>query len=153
MMSTYYWNSYQHKCDPQAFGEAIETLATDGTVTPDRVVSYAAPETSPIHDGFEWDDVAAGEAWRKQQARQYLGSVRVRMTEDAQPERVTYHVKTAELGDVYVTKERIMSDASLQTLVLNQAMGVLRSAREKYRDVEALANVWNAVDQLDMDVA
>ena len=63
-VAEYFWNVYQHRVDAQVFGETVETLASDGTVTPPRVVEAARPESSPIHDAFEWDDVVAGEAWR-----------------------------------------------------------------------------------------
>jgi hypothetical protein len=149
-MADYFWNTYQHHIDPQVFGEEVERLAADGTVTPPRVVAAAEPESSPIHDAFEWDNVTAGEAWRKQQARAMLGSIRVRIEPCDAPERVFYHVKTQELGDVYATKARVLSDVDLQAAALRQAMTLLRSAREKYRDIEALSSVWIAVDQLEL---
>lgn len=153
-MATYTWHSYQHRCDPQSFGEAIERLTADGTVTPQRVVEYARPDESPIHDGFEWDNYAAGEAWRKQQARAYLGSVRVLIEDDgSEPERVTYHVKTEELGDVYVTRDVFIADGEMQAAAQHECLMRLFSLREKYADIKAMSRVWVEVDQLELTTA
>ena len=149
-MADYAWGSYEHRLDPQVFGEAVEQLAASGTVTPARVLDFARPDDSPIHEGFEWDDAAAGESWRKQQARMYSNSIRVVMTEDSPPERVLYHVCTESAGDVYATKAQLLSDEEMRQSALRQCLTTLHAAREKYRELSELDPVWSAVDQLDL---
>lgn len=53
-----------------------------GTLTPEVVVQAAKNAKSPMHECFEWDDSAAGKAWREEQARSLIRSVRVEITTD-----------------------------------------------------------------------
>jgi len=46
--------------------------ANRGTLTPEAVVERARPESSPLHDCFEWDDDAAAEQYRLDQARRLI---------------------------------------------------------------------------------
>ena len=62
--------------DPQRVGEEIERLrVTDGTIAPERIVDHARQPTSVLHGYFTWDDSAAAEAFRVQQARHLLRSI------------------------------------------------------------------------------
>lgn len=49
-----------------------------GLLTPEIVVNEARAAAHPLHAHFEWDDAAAGEAWRREQAAQLIRSVRVK---------------------------------------------------------------------------
>jgi len=65
----------------QAMTDALVQLeARDGTITPDAVVRAAAEEASPLHRHFEWDDTEAAHAFRLEQARTLIRSVRVLVT-------------------------------------------------------------------------
>jgi hypothetical protein len=52
----------------------------NGKLTPELVVDAARPQRSALHDYFEWDDAIAGEAFRREQARHLIKSVRVSYT-------------------------------------------------------------------------
>ena len=54
-------------------------------LTPQAVVDEARAETHPLHDRFEWDDKAAGEAYRRTQAAEMIRSVRIEYAQE--PER------------------------------------------------------------------
>lgn len=58
------------KADPQRLGEALATIqdAHGGRLEPEHVVDAARPKNSVLHKHFEWDDAAAAEAYRKDQA-------------------------------------------------------------------------------------
>lgn len=53
-----------------------------GFISPDLVVTVAADEAHPLHGQFEWDDAVAGAAWRREQARQLLRTVRISFVTD-----------------------------------------------------------------------
>ena len=57
--------------------ERIARSAPDGVLTPSAVVESARDEGSPLHDKFEWDDGVAAEAWRLEQARRLIRTVKV----------------------------------------------------------------------------
>lgn len=71
----------------------IHSLARDGELTPDEVLAAAAPEDSPIHDQFEWDDGKAGHTHRLTQARALIRRVRVSVIVD---EPVTRQIRVNE---------------------------------------------------------
>jgi len=52
-----------------------------GELTPRTVVDSARPAESALHSRFEWDDVVAGEAWRREQAGALIRSVTVTYAE------------------------------------------------------------------------
>ena len=45
-----------------------------GRLTPEVVVEEARPTGHPLHHRFEWDDEAAGSAWRWHQAHDLIRS-------------------------------------------------------------------------------
>lgn len=54
-----------------------------GELTPRLVVEAAADDTSPLHSLFTWDDTVAAQAFREEQARHVIRSVRVVITTSA----------------------------------------------------------------------
>jgi hypothetical protein len=62
----------------QVVGEAIDLVREHfGRITPQAVIEYAEPEESPIHEYFEWDNGAAAQKWREEQARSLISAVYV----------------------------------------------------------------------------
>jgi len=56
----------------KAAREAVLALERRGRLTPEEVVDEARDPDSPLHRYFEWDDSAAAEAWRLNQARSMI---------------------------------------------------------------------------------
>src|ERR1700680_1931431 len=67
------------KATPQKIGEALAQIAaaSNGHLTPKAVVSEARNNRSVLHRHFEWDDAVAAEAFRLDQARTLIRSIRV----------------------------------------------------------------------------
>lgn len=68
------------KAVQQAITEALEAIRKrdkDGLLKPEAVVRAARNKESPLHRLFEWDDKKAAHAWRLEQARELIRSVRV----------------------------------------------------------------------------
>lgn len=62
--------------DANKIGEEIAALRDERSVIPaPAVVEAARPEASAMHDHFEWDDTAAADQWRLDQARYLLRSI------------------------------------------------------------------------------
>jgi hypothetical protein len=86
----------------------VETRA--GTITPDAVVHAAEVPTNPLHGYFEWDDSKAGHAYRVDQARNLIRSVKVQVTvEDRVLSTVCYVRDPSVPGDEqgYITIKRL----------------------------------------------
>jgi hypothetical protein len=61
-----------------------------GRVTPKTLLERARPNTSPIHELFEWDDSVAAEKHRVEQARRLIASVTITIVNVKHPVR-QYH--------------------------------------------------------------
>jgi hypothetical protein len=60
----------------QEYGEELARLeGKHGLLTADLVVKEAKKPRSVLHDAFEWDNGAAGEAWRLHQARNLINHI------------------------------------------------------------------------------
>ena len=67
-----------------------------GRLTPQIVVDDAKDPKSPLHGEFEWDNVAAGDAHRLQQARALIQSVKVVITTTTSKMRVPVYTRDPE---------------------------------------------------------
>lgn len=119
--------------------DALATIAeaNGGRLTPDAVVSEAASKSSVLHDLFEWDTRKAAHAYRLDQARTLIRSVRVVITNERTTVSTVCYVRdpdaTAE-DQGYVATASIIGDVerARATLVneFSRAAGALRRARE-----------------------
>jgi hypothetical protein len=122
-----------------------------GRLTPDDVLADAQDPSSPTHAYFTWDDSKAGHAYRLEEARTLITSVRVVFrTETTTVTSVAYvrdpSVNGNEQGYVAVARLRSNTDAARDALVaeFTRVADMLRRARElavalhATEDVEAL---------------
>jgi hypothetical protein len=136
------------KTDAQLLGEQLTIIAeqNDGRLKPLAVVEAATPVSHPLHDSFEWDDQAAAGAYRIDQARSMIRSIRVIDIED---DEVTHHaflnVGEGRIGHSYRTHGEIIGSTQLQDLVLAQAERDLLSWEQRYRELYDLCTRIRAI--------
>lgn len=89
--------------------------ANDGELTPDIVLAAALPESSALHQHFEWDDTIAAHAWRKAQARQLIRSYELHIV-DNEGERKTRYFTNVIIDDEhrYMRTEEVLRVESLR---------------------------------------
>lgn len=139
------------KLDPQAAGARLEKIRVrhGGELTPHHVVQDARSTKSPLHPHFEWDDIAAAESWRREQAshliRHLVVEIEAAEGEEPRTTRAFVSLKT-EAGDRYDSIVRVMSDAEKRAQVVARALAELDIWRERYRDYEELADLFAALD-------
>lgn len=149
----------QWKVKPEVAHREIEKIRTknNGDVTATKVVSAAQKPRNPLHNDFEWDDQKAANEHRLDTARHMLRTLVVvrEETKSDRPQRV-YEV-TRENGEaskqgrkrkVYRTAEDIMRDPDTRAELLSRALRELISIRNRFRDLQELAVVFRAVDEL-----
>jgi hypothetical protein len=91
---------------------AVRAVAETGPLTPQRVLAAARDTSNALHAQFEWDDAIAGEAYRIEQARTLVRSIKVevRVIGGARTVIPRYvrdpHVPAAQAGYVEVTSLR-----------------------------------------------
>lgn len=147
----------QFKVDAEVAHEQIELIRkkNDGSVTADLVVKEAKKKSNPIHECFEWDDTVAAENFRLSTARVLMHSLVVIRDElkTDRPQRVYEVVRQPQVGrgrikNVYKSMDDIMKDEDSRAELLGRALRELISIRNKYRDLQELAIVMRAIDEL-----
>ena len=141
----------------QVYGEAIDALAErTGQVTPQDVVDEAAKKTSRLHGYFEWSDDAAAMLYRRQQAREMLGHLRIVLVivGDDEPQEVKafFNVSKTEEEVVrrgYVTVEAVCREEEYLEQVIADALAQLRTFRARYAEVKALRPVFDAIHEVE----
>jgi hypothetical protein len=118
-----------------------------GRLTASLVLEAATPEASPLHDLFEWDDSAAAEAYRLDQARRIIMAVRVvyrdaTETEPARSVRAWHAVHAPEEEGRYEPAEKVAADPLLRRIVLRDMERDWLAFRRRY---EQFAEFWPLV--------
>lgn len=131
---------------------ALEEIRTsnDGLLLPQTVVEHARNPESPLHDCFEWDDSEAAEQFRLWQARSLI---RVCVTVEPQTQQtirtyVSVMPQRKESGGGYLSTIEAMSDPVQRALVLETALRELTAFEKKYQQLQELAPVFAAMDQV-----
>lgn len=139
---------------PQEIGERIEQIRTinAGFVTPELLVDDARAEESPLHPCFEWDDTAAAMKYRLDQARLVLRSITVSIAEDRRlPIRAFVSVERDDgEGRTYTSIREALGDTGMREQLLGNALSEIKSWRSRYSRLKELADVFAAVDQLEL---
>lgn len=142
------------KAEQEAVKEALAAIArkNGGLLTPNSVVLEARKKDSVLHDLFEWDEKKAAHAWRIDQARELIRSVKVVIkTERTTITTVAYirnpDCESDEQG--YVDTVSLVGDEERSRTALisefTRAGSSLRRARE-------LAEVFNMKEEVDVVV-
>jgi hypothetical protein len=115
----------------------------DNSLTPAMVVDAARPEDSPIHLCFEWDDEAAAEKHRQDQARVLIRRVRIKFIDSTgDVTKVPGFVSVARpTGQSYVPIEEVRTDPFTQKLVLMQAEREWRQLWGRYKNLEEFLSI------------
>lgn len=106
-----------------------------GELTPSLVVDEARPADAPLHDRFEWDDVVAGEEYRRVQAAELIRSVKIEFATGAEPKSVRAWVARRDVGDKsggYQPIEEVAQDDLAMKLLLKQCERDITELRRKY---------------------
>lgn len=150
-----YRAGYSAPVAPQVAQDELERIRAKhrGVVRPADVVEESRPEDADLHPVFTWDDYAAAEKWREDEARRLIRNVCVvyeGQPDDAPPSPVYIHVRPAEGPDEpgYRTVAHVRTDAGLAEMAERDALAQLRGWVERYRWVAALADVRRTVEDV-----
>lgn len=151
----YEWGSRRHRVDAQVVGETVERLAdaNGGVCPPAALVDDARPDTSPIHELFEWDDHRAAESHRRHQARRVINVLVVTDTDRDDTQRPAFiHVKTLDpdgLREGYQQFHDVVADDGLRDQAIAEALRYLNGFRRRYNHLTALGPVFDAIDRVE----
>lgn len=139
------------KVAAQLAGEELERIRTwnNGRLEPEAVVRESAAPGAPLHDEFEWNNRAAAECYRLDQARYLIRSIGVvvdRDDEDARPVRAFVSVQRDE-DRSYTSTAHALADPELRAQVIAQAWCELEAWRKRHAELIELARVFTVIDQ------
>lgn len=144
------------KGDPQKVGERLMELREQhGSLSAEIVLNDARPEGSLLHRNFEWNDSVAAEEYRKDQARGLVQAVIVHRTEehgDVTPLRAFVKINVGDVNS-YEPIHRVLSDASLRSIVLRQCKSEIGALRDKVKAFEEFTDILGALDGVDRVVS
>jgi hypothetical protein len=107
-----------------------------GRLTPAHVVDAARPADHPLHERFEWDNAVAGEAYRLDQARRLIRSVRVVYREADEKEAArtvrAYHAVRDEQGAAYRATDEIVESEFLTKIVMQDMQREWLQLKRRY---------------------
>jgi len=153
----YGWaNGHSRKVSAQIVGEELERIEKEaGDISPRLLVGHARAATSPLHSFFEWDDKAAAEEYRVEQARGLIQAVVVKAFDGAEartPVRAFVNVGTQE-GRGYFGIATVMSDEEKRFQMIEQARSEIVQWRERYRALQEFSKVFSVIDKIVEPVA
>lgn len=126
--------------------------ANGGLLTPEAVVEFARPKTSPLHKRFLWDDTEAAHQYRLWQARQMI-SVTVRYV-DIRGKKTPTRVFVSLTPDRdkkhggYREMVEVLSDAELRRQMLKDALSEMELFEMKYQSLNELSVLFKASKEL-----
>jgi hypothetical protein len=136
--------------DANIVGNHIEMLRAQskGELTPQDVLDDAKHSNSPLHSFFEWDDSAAAQHFRLNQARGLIRAVVAIYTHDDKPAtRVKAYVHIPEPGAPhYRSAEQAMSQQKTRDLVLMRAWREFQQWRKRYEELDEFAEIFRKAD-------
>lgn len=124
--------------------------ANSGSLSAENVVDAARKKSSPLHDFFEWNDGAAAELYRLEQARHLIRvCVTIIPTPGGNKTVRTYVSLRNDRGESgYRATVDVLSDADLREQMLREAMVELQGFQRKYGTLSELAPVFAAMKRV-----
>lgn len=141
----YQWKSGARvKGNAQIAGEMCNQLEREGRLNAQTLVDVNRPEDAPLHNSFEWNDSIAGEEWRKYQARNIIHSLVITPENKAVETRAFFKLSSVQSN--YDSVRTIIQDEDKNAQLLRDAEKELKAFQAKYRGIEKLEAVVDAID-------
>lgn len=140
-----WWDGYNRSVDANVVGAVVENIEqTNGNVTKEAFLEVSRPDDSPTHELFEWDDSVAAEAYRLDQSRKIINSLRVvYMDNGGEEKKVSAFIRTSEKEQkpVYENIESALKDDCKREIILNRIRGELDAFIVRNQHIEELADL------------
>lgn len=148
----YTWKVSKYTVPAQTAGEELERIEQKhGIVTPGNVLEESRPAQAALHSIFEWNDSAAAERFRLEQAREIIGNIAVvRIIEDQprEPVRAFVNIIPADRERGYMSIVKVLSSQEYTRQMLQSALADFLALRKKYGMLTELSDLFEMIDQL-----
>lgn len=145
-MAAYQWKlDGMYNVDANVAGKELERIYNEnGAIEPSVVVEQSRPKDAPLHSCFEWDDKAAAQKYREQQARVIIANVVI----VGEPEEDTRTRAFVHVEQSYQPLYIVLESKDKTEELLQNAMRELRTFEAKYRELSQLAPIFNAITEV-----
>lgn len=143
------------KRDHDAIRAELERLKSQGVIRPADVVKAAKRKASPLHNWFQWDDGEAAQQFRLIQARNLLRVYVKVQASELEPVQafVSLTSDRTKPGGGYRAMTEVLGDDAMRDQLLRDAFVQFRNMQQKYRHLQQLAGVWEAVDEAEAEAS
>ncbi len=133
------------KADAEKVDKEIKSLGK--TVTPAELVKYARThKSSELHKCFEWDDTAAAEKYRLQQAQKVIRCLVIIPEKEDIPQIREYQITTQR--NTYSTSRTFLINKDEYESLLERALNELKAFERKYSNLSELEDIFAQIDAL-----
>ena len=134
--------------DPQKVADEIAAIGD--SASPQDILEMGRNPETELHKCFEWDDTAAAEKYRLQQARNIVCNLVIKETEDQEENRIPVRMfyKT-NASDGYKATSFILRNPDEYAELLKRAFRELSSFKRKYSALAELDGVFLEIDKLE----
>jgi hypothetical protein len=131
------------QADPQVIGTSLEDIrnSNGGEIQPKAVVDAARSKKNPLHQHFEWDNLVAAEAFRLEQARELIRSVRIVDTSVKSGSVRAFLSLNTESGVNYHAVKDVQNSSTLRAALLLQAEKDLDAWEKRYKELQEICSV------------
>ena len=152
------WGGWRKNGDPMACGLELLKMEERGEITAEAVLRRAQHKNSAFHPCITWNQTAAAEKCRLDEAADLLQSLRVVVVEGHKASKAFFRVVTSpdpkeeSVATGYNRKGKylfvigVMSSKSTRNQVVEQALSDLRAWRDRYQGIKELADIFEALD-------
>ena len=117
------------KLTVEAIAEIKAIEDRQGRLTPEQVIEAARDESSALHACFEWDNDAAADKWRIEQARELITRVRI---------EIMYQERTIKVVNYVRDPGKTPADPGYQALMKIRARGAAELLTDELDRITAL---------------
>lgn len=144
--------------------EKIQASNPDNLLQTKEIVDFARDPKTALHDWFTWDNAAAGEQWRYEEARRLIRisvvilvvpkqapikmGIRVMKPKEI-PKYVSLQDDRRKPGGGYRKLADVMQNDNLRAQLLNQALEDFKAWKAKYGRLKELAEIFQAADNVE----
>lgn len=170
--SKYAWSGRTFSVSADTVGAVLEDIEQkNGSVSKELFLDASRSEDSPTHKMFEWDDKIAGEKWRLNQAHKIINSLHLNIQQseteekqldlslDHKPMMIPAFVSVVPQKDNaqtvrarYVNVAAGMSDPESRSIILQNAMRLLRVFKNKYSAYEEFSQIISDINDLEVQI-
>ena len=141
------WGFMKYKADAEICYREIQSLGKE--VTPQMIVDFARDEDTELHKCFQWDDSVAAENWRKQQARQVVMSLTVKVERSEHGEAQTYRlIEHDDTEKIYRPVVLTVRNKDEYARLLAQAQADMIAFKKRYKSIVELQEVIEEIDKI-----